>query len=122
MLVKCINNYGVENHLTIGEIYSVSDSFTTINKYGLVDDEGNINIFLKSRFEILKDEEINSKEQNVDYSEVIKSLNTIKQVCIETKECSKCIFGSGCNRCILIENIPEDWNILEEPLVKVVIG
>ena len=50
MLVKCINNYGVENHLTIGEIYSASDSFTTINKYGLVDDEGNINIFLKSRF------------------------------------------------------------------------
>ena len=45
MKVKCIDNKGVENHLTMGEIYSVSDSFTTINKYCLVDDEGNINIF-----------------------------------------------------------------------------
>ena len=122
MLVKCINNYGVENHLTIGEIYSASDSFTTINKYDLVDDLGINSNFFKYRFEILKDEEINSKEQNVDYSEVIKSLNTIKQICIETKECSKCIFGSGCNCCTLIENAPEDWNILEEPLVRVVTG
>ena len=122
MLVKCINNYGVENHLTIGEIYSVSDSFTTINKYDLVDDLGINSNFFKYRFEILKDEEINSKEQNLDYSEVIKSLNTIRQICIETKECSKCIFGSGCNCCTLIENAPEDWNILEEPLVRVVTG
>ena len=76
MLVKCINNYGVENHLTIGEIYSASDSFTTINKYDLVDDLGINSNFLKYRFEILKDEEINSKEQNVDYSEVIKSLTS----------------------------------------------
>ena len=56
MKVKCIDNEGVESCLTIGEIYDVSDSFSTVNKYDLVDDLGNNSNFFKYRFRALEDD------------------------------------------------------------------
>lgn len=56
MKVKCIDNKGVESCLTIGEIYDVSDSFSTVNKYDLVDDLGNNSNFFKYRFRALEDD------------------------------------------------------------------
>ena len=56
MKVKCIDNKGAESYLTIGEIYDVSDSLSTVNKYDLVDDLGINSNFFKYRFEALEDD------------------------------------------------------------------
>lgn len=58
MKVKCINNKGVEGFLTIGDIYSASESIIVPNgnKYDLIDDDGSLNVFDKDKFEVLEDD------------------------------------------------------------------
>ena len=58
MKVKCINNKGVEGFLTVGEIYSASESIIVPNenKYDLIDDDGSLNAFDKDKFEVLEDD------------------------------------------------------------------
>jgi len=50
MLVKCINNDGVEKYLTVGKLYEVSESRRNYT-YRLRDDTGTIWRFMQSRFE-----------------------------------------------------------------------
>lgn len=58
MKVKCIDNKGVEGFLTVGEIYSASESIIAPdrNMYDLIDDDGSLNIFDKDKFEVLEDD------------------------------------------------------------------
>ena len=58
MKVKCIDNKGVEGFLTVGEIYSASESSIAPdrNMYDLIDDDGSLNVFDKDKFEVLEDE------------------------------------------------------------------
>ena len=58
MKVKCIDNKGVEGFLTVGEIYSASESIIApdSNKYDLIDDDGSLNVFDKDKFEVLEDD------------------------------------------------------------------
>ena len=56
MKVKCIDNKGVEGFLTVGEIYSASESIIAPdrNMYDLIDDDGSLNVFDKDKFEVLE--------------------------------------------------------------------
>ena len=58
MKVKCIDNKGVEGFLTVGDIYSASESIIAPdrNKYDLIDDDGSLNVFDKDKFEVLEDD------------------------------------------------------------------
>ena len=58
MKVKCIDNKGVEGFLTVGEIYSASESIIAPdrNMYDLIDDDGSLNVFDKDKFEVLEDD------------------------------------------------------------------
>ena len=58
MKVKCIDNKGVEGFLTVGEIYSASESSIAPdrNMYDLIDDDGSLNVFDKDKFEVLEDD------------------------------------------------------------------
>lgn len=58
MKVKCIDNKGVEGFLTIGEIYSASESIIMPDGkcYDLIDDDGSLNVFDKDKFEVLEDD------------------------------------------------------------------
>ena len=48
MLVRCVNNSGVEKYLTIGKLYDVSRMKRIL--YGVKDDTGIIWHFAKTRF------------------------------------------------------------------------
>lgn len=45
--------------------------------------------------------------------EVIKSLNMIRDICSESKNCDECPFRS-CGGCNIADDRPEDWTIISE--------
>lgn len=49
-------------------------------------------------------------------NEIIEALKTIKETCVETRDCKDCPFCIT-NRCYLQENAPDGWEINTEEIV-----
>ena len=81
MKVKCIDNKGVEGFLTVGEIYSASESIIApdSNKYDLIDDDGSLKSLEKNLFADLTPEQMAIKNGELldNFILLYDTLNTI---------------------------------------------
>ena len=58
--------------------------------------------------------------ENLNYEELRNALILIQNVCLNTKSCETCPFGSGDGGCFITGNAPCDWRFTDPiPVVRV---
>ncbi|MCI6278081.1 MAG: hypothetical protein MR639_15390 [Clostridium sp.] len=53
--------------------------------------------------------------------ELINALKVIKKTCDDQKRCTECPLSKGDDDCLLIMTSPDQWNIQDKPIQKVIL-
>ena len=54
----------------------------------------------------------------MDYGNLKEALELIKRTCNDSKDCDNCPLGNSDGRCLVTDETPTEWQIIDEQIIR----